>query len=108
MRLAFQIIASILFILFLFAPLLFLSACGGASTGTTQQVGMPRTTKSVEANLGRFSVTYQGFFTAGKEDYKMNRAIYTIIDTSTGQEYIGIEGVGVSACRQSGKSSVAE
>ena len=93
--------------LFILGPIILCAGCGMES-GTSQQVGIPITSKPIKSNTGRFSVTYQGFFAAGKEDYKMNRAVYTIIDNSTGQEYIGIEGVGVSACRLSGKYTVAE
>lgn len=107
MRLALKIAMSILVILFVFGAMLFCASCGMES-GTSQQVGIPITSQPIKSNTGRFSVTYQGFFAAGKEDYKMNRAVYTIIDKSTGQEYIGIEGVGVSACRLSGKYTVAE
>ena len=77
--------------------ILTLVACG-VEKGTSQQVGIPTTPEANKAAPGRFTVVYQGTFKPGEGDYKSDsrRAIYTIIDNSTGQEYLGIEGVGVS------------
>jgi hypothetical protein len=58
--------------------------------------------------MGRFVITYQGPLVCGNRDYKSARAVYTIKDTATGAEYLGIEGVGVSSLRKVGKNSQAE
>ena len=56
----------------------------------------------------RFLITYVGGFTCGLHDYKSNRAVYIIRDTQSGQEFLGLEGVGISSLRHEGKNASAE
>jgi hypothetical protein len=77
------------------------------SIGEVQQVGITDQKNVIERNAPkpRFTIIYQGKFSGGEADFKTYRAIYTIIDNSTGQEFLGIEGVGVSSLTSSGKTS---
>ena len=83
---------------------LLLCSCG-TDPGQAQVVG---TFNQTEKSSGRFVIIYQGGFPCGQKDYKNNRAIYTITDTKTGIEYIGIEGLGVSSLSHVGKNSNVE
>ena len=58
---------------------------------------------------GRFKVERVGVFADGLA-YDNKRGIYVITDTTTGQEFVGISGVGISelGSHQSGKTSVSD
>jgi hypothetical protein len=88
-------------------PLILVTGCMNTPPGTMSAVGAP-TVESGPASGGRFVITYQGPLVCGNHDYKNYRAVYTIKDTTTGEEYLGIEGVGVSGLRKVGKNSSAE
>ena len=62
-----------------------------------------------ELAAGRFKVERVGVFSDGLA-YGEKRGIYVITDTKTGQEFVGVSGVGISELgrHQSGKSSVSD
>jgi hypothetical protein len=89
------------------ATIIVITGCANKPPGTMSAVGAP-TVESGPSSMGRFVITYQGPLVCGNPDYKNARAVYTIKDTATGEEYLGIEGVGVSSLRKVGKNSQAE
>jgi hypothetical protein len=62
-----------------------------------------------ELAAGRFKVERVGVFSDGLA-YGDKRGIYVITDTKTGQEFVGVSGVGISELgrHQSGKTSVSD
>lgn len=57
-----------------------------------------------EQDGGRFKITRVQLF-ADSVAYHGQRAVYTILDTETGKEYVGVSGVGISETGQHGGKS---
>lgn len=77
---------------------LLIAGCGNQAT----QPAIPEA-----VDQGRFSYTYHGYLRCGYEDRESRRAIYTITDTTTGVEYLAVQGLGTSQLvrEQHGKTS---
>ncbi len=73
---------------------LFLSACDNEGTG--RLVDTPGKTMPEASGPSRFSVVYQGSFVAASKDRATYRAIYLVTDTTTGIQYLALEGCGTS------------
>jgi hypothetical protein len=91
--------------LMLTLPLLLLAACS-PKPDTPLQISGPLPSKQ---SVSRFVVERVGVI----EDelaYYSRRGLYLIRDTKTGQEFVGLSGVGVSELgrHQSGKATVAD
>ena len=83
-----------------------LAACTPKVEVDTPLTAIPRGVAEIKPQ-GRFKVERIGVFADGLA-YSDKRGIYVITDTTTGQEFVGISGIGISelARHQSGKSSV--
>jgi hypothetical protein len=86
-----------------------LIACGRSSsevTPTGKPLSLYDGTNWVDGEAARFKVTRVGKF-ADDLAYGDQRGIYVLVDTKTGQEYVGISGIGISelGSHRSGKTT---
>lgn len=83
----------------LLAPIFLLAGCGD----TSHKGGIPQVQEGE-----RFNYKYHGSLRCGPADRENYRAIYTIVDTTTGVEYLAVQGLGTSqlVTERQGKHSV--
>lgn len=94
----------------LLAFVLILAGCDGPEPDMAMQqrsAAKPVTAPSAEQQ--RFTVARVGVF---RDDlaYGYNRGIYVIVDTKTGQEFVGVSGIGISelGSHSSGKTTAGD
>ena len=85
-----------------------LTACTPKVEVDTPMTAIPRGVAEIKPQ-GRFKVERIGVFADGLA-YGDKRGIYVITDTKTGQEFVGISGIGISelGSHQAGKSSTSD
>lgn len=85
-----------------------LAACTPKVEVDTPLTAIPRGIAEIKPQ-GRFKVERIGVFADGLA-YDGKRGIYVITDTTTGQEFVGISGIGISelGSHQAGKARVSD